>query len=119
MVLTAVDVPSLLLSRSYDIHTLDISGSTSPAPHMPLFGGRQAMLDWLRGHGYTEIIAVDPMQSACLYNLPLKVRDLAGQNGPVYQAWAPYDFAWFDFLARVSGPGSSSRHVGPLIVVPL
>ena len=38
-VLTAVDVPSLLLGHDFDVHTLDLLGSTSPPPRLPYFEG--------------------------------------------------------------------------------
>jgi hypothetical protein len=115
-VLTAVDVPSLLVSRAYELHTLDIAGSTSPAPHLPYFRGTEAKLTWLRSHGYDYIIAVDPSASACLYNSRLAAEDIAGEHGPVYRVWAPYFVDWFEFLADLSG---STKRVDDLLVVKL
>jgi hypothetical protein len=115
-VLTAVDVPSLLVSRAYELHTLDIAGSTSPPPHLPYFRGTEAKLAWLRGHGYDYVIAVDPSASACLYSSRLAAEDIAGEHGPVYRVWAPYFVDWFEFLADLSG---STTRVEDLLVVKL
>lgn len=115
--LTAVDVPSLLLAQNHDIHTLDIPGSTSPAPHMPLLQGTQPMLAWLHQHQYKQIVAVDPAQSLCLYNRVYKVQDLVGLHRQIYQAWAPYFFAWFDFLADVTRARANVVRVGSLEVI--
>jgi hypothetical protein len=114
-VLAAVDVPSLLLSRTYELNTLDIAGSTSPSPHLPYFRGTGAKLAWLRSHGYSYVVAVEPSASDCLYNRRLQTEDINGEHGRVYQAWAPYFFDWFDFLASVP----DSTRVGDLIVVKL
>jgi hypothetical protein len=114
-VLAAVDVPSLLLSRTYELNTLDIAGSTSPSPHLPYFRGTGAKVAWLRSHGYSYVVAVEPSASDCLYNRRLQTEDINGEHGRVYQAWAPYFFDWFDFLASVP----DSTRVGDLIVVKL
>jgi hypothetical protein len=119
-VLAAVDVPSLLIRPTYVLNTLDIPGSTSPSPHLPYFRGTQAKLTWLREHGYNYIVAVDPNVSACLYNASLQRANSVGGYGPVPQAWSPYYFDWFDFLANVSDPSvADSTRVGSLIVVKL
>lgn len=115
-VLTAVDVPSLLLRRGFAVHTLDLVGSTSPAPHLPYFQGTRMKLSWLRGHGYDYIIAVRPQASACLYNRSLQKDNLLA--GGVYGAWAPYYFDWFQFLDETS----TDRRIfvaaeGPLVVL--
>jgi hypothetical protein len=119
-VLAAVDVPSLLIRPTYELNTLDIPGSTSPAPHLPYFRGTEAKLTWLRDHGYDYVVAVDPSTSFCLYNGPLQVADSLGAQGPVYKAWSRYYLDWFDFLANVSESSvASSTRVGSLIVVKL
>jgi hypothetical protein len=119
-VLTAVDVPSLLLGHAFDVNTLDIAGSTSPSPHLPYFRGTQAKLSWLRDHGYNYVIAVDPGASACLYNGQLIADDSLGLHGPVYRAWAPFFLDWFTFVADVSDPSiATSSRVGNLVVVKL
>jgi len=119
-VLAAVDVPSLLVSRTSDLNTLDLAGGTSPSPHLPYFRGTQAKLTWLRSHGYDYIVAVDPAASSCLYSSRSQTQDIAGKFGPVYEAWAPYYLDWFGFLRDVSNPlVADSDHVGSLLVVRL
>ena len=119
-VLAAVDVPSLLIRNTYELNTLDIPGSTSPAPHLPYFRGTQAKLTWLRDNGYDYVVAVDPSTSFCLYNGPLQLADSLGGQGPVYQAWSRYYLDWFDFLDTVTeSPVASVTRVGSLIVVKL
>jgi hypothetical protein len=119
-VLAAVDVPSLLISDSYELNTLDVAGSVSPPPHLPYFLGTQAKLKWLRDRGYDYIIAVDPAASACLYNGQLVAEDSIGKHGQASQGLAPFFTDWFSFLADVSDPSiASSTRVGTLIVVKL
>jgi hypothetical protein len=115
-VLAAVDVPSLLMSQGFDVDTIDLVGSTSPPPHLPYFQGTEVKLSWLRAHGYQYVIALDPTASACLYNRSRQAQDLAGERGQPYQAWAPYYFDWFQFLADLSSRPGSTR-AGSLIVV--
>jgi hypothetical protein len=115
-VLAAVDVPSLLLSRSSDVNSIDLVGSTSPPPHLPYFQGTGAKLRWLQAHGYQYVIAVDPNASDCLYSRDAQERDLRGEFGQPYEAWAPYYLDWFRFLDDVSSRGGSTR-AGSLVVV--
>jgi hypothetical protein len=119
-VLAAVDAPSLLVSGASDLSTLDLPGATSPRPHLPYFQGTQAKLAWLRGHGYSYIVAVDPADSPCLYNAQHPSEYLAGKLDPPHAAWVPYYSDWFAFLKDVSNPtAADSVRVGSLIVVRL
>lgn len=115
-VLAAVDVPSLLLRRGFDIHTLDLAGSTSPPPHLPYFRGTDVKLAWLRQHRYDYIIAVRPRASVCLYNRAGQERNLV--RGGVYADWAPYYFDWFQFLHETTiDRRILVAEAGPLLVL--
>jgi hypothetical protein len=115
-VLAAVDVPSLLLPERLQVDTVDLAGSTSPAPHLPYFQGSAAKLRWLRAHGYRYVIATDPDASACLYSRSLNAQDLRGEHGQPFAAWAPYEVDWFRFLDDASSRPGAARF-GSLIVV--
>jgi len=119
-VLAAVDVPSLLMSSSRVVDSLDIPGSTSPAPHLPFFRGTAVKLAWLRDHGFDYVVAAEPAGSACLYNGQRIASDSAGNAGPVHQAWTPYYYDWFGFVSDVIAerPAGATR-VGELVVLKL
>ena len=114
-VLTAVDLPSLLLDRGLEIHTLDVAGSTSPRPHMPFFVGTQAKLSWLRRNGYEYVVAFDPARSACLYNRSHH-REVVAEDGPE-AAWARYFLDWLRFVDARSRTEARVVELGPLVVL--
>jgi hypothetical protein len=120
-VLTTVDVPSLLLGHDFDVHTLDLVGSTSPSPRLPYFDGPAAKLAWARDQGYDYIVTVDPAVGACHYNAGAQEQNLAA--GGVYGSWAPWYLDWFQFVDELSAspslPGTAATRVGSLILVEL
>ena len=118
-VLAAVDVPSLLLGHDFDVHTLDIPGSTSSRPRLPYFEGAEAKVAWARDNGYDYIVATEPAASTCLYNAERQEKGFA--RGGVYRAWAPWYLDWFDFIGDVtlirSEPDAVPTSVGSLLIV--
>jgi hypothetical protein len=91
-VFAAVDYPALLDLAKYDVATLDIAGSVSPAPHMPFFRGPSAKVSYLRSLGYQYVVADSPL-AAGLYNLQAWRDNLRG-SVYVYKAWTPYFVDW-------------------------
>jgi len=91
-VLAAVDYPALLYMARYDVATLDIAGSTSPAPHMPFFRGVAAKVGYLRRLGYQYVVADSPL-TVGLFDIQLWKRTFGG-NIYAYKAWTPYFLDW-------------------------
>jgi hypothetical protein len=117
-VLAAVDYPALLDLAKYDVATLDIAGSVSPAPHMPFFRGASAQVSYLRTLGYQYIVADSPL-TAGLYNLQAWRNNLRG-SVYVYKAWTPYFVDWQSTVTWLEGNHRFTvRYAGTLALISL
>lgn len=118
-VATASDYPHLFDLTRNDVLSLDVLGSVSPPPGMPLRGTAREITHYLREEGFAFVVATDPARSTCLYNREVWQSHLARGARP-WASWAPYFLNWFGWLeARAAeSPGLVSNH-GTLITFDL
>ena len=94
---SATEMPFFFRFDRQVIHTLDCLGQVSPAPGMPFFQGPEALVEYLRGLGYTHLAFTPSRAGSCLYSRDHWEEKRA--NGTfVWQKWAPY---FLDFMANM------------------
>ena len=118
-VASASDHPYLFDYGRNNFVNLDVLGSVSPPPGMPLGGSTDAITHYLRRQGFEFVVATDPSSSVCLYNKKKWEGEIAMGTEP-YASFAPPLLDWFRWLRvrAVEAPRLQSRH-GSLIVLDL
>ena len=117
-VLAAVNQPGLLDFSRYTFATLDIPGFVSPPPHIPILGGLDPTVSYLRALGYGYILTESSAVPG-LYFQPQWESDLHYQ-GVFYRAYAPYFLDWDQIVVRLEDSGTHTvRTVGPLSLIEL
>ena len=116
---TASDYPHLFDLRRNRIFSLDVPGSVSPPPGMPLRGTPAEMTEYMRGQDFGFVVATDPAQSACLYNQRIWQTHFVQGSRP-FASWAPYFLDWFRWLeARTVGSPERVSYDGTLMTFDL
>lgn len=98
-VLSAVDLPHLLLGPDRRLVTADIAAATSPEPHFPYDGSYRRKVEWLRSHGIDHVV-VQTSGGACLYKQPFWRRRAGDDN--TYADWAPFVLEWTRFTDAIT-----------------
>ena len=96
-VLSAVETPELLGMDKFIVSTLDFPGANSPAPGIPLGGSPSELMKYLKGLGYSYIVAQSPQSPGSIYySVPAK--QLAASDFYNYRATGDAIGKWNELL---------------------
>jgi len=96
-VLSAVETPELLDMNKFSVSTLDFPGANSPAPGIPLGGSPSELMKYLKGLGYSYIVAQSPQSPGSIYySVPAK--QLAASDFYNYRATGNAIGMWNELL---------------------
>jgi hypothetical protein len=114
-VATASDYPQNFDYARNDVVNLDILGSVSPPPGMPLRGPPEGVTGYLRDQGIEFVVITDPNRSACLWSYGRWKRQLA--TGRPDLRWGRAILNWFDWAqaTATADPSLVTQH-GNLLV---
>ena len=118
-VLASVNLPGLLDFSRFDFASLDMAGAVSPAPHLPYFQGSEAVVRYLRSHGYHYIVseqATAQLGLAFFRNFPRELRS----PYYYYHEQAAYPIDWYSTVNSLEHSGRYRvRTVGTLSLIDL
>ena len=117
MVLSAVETPELLDMGKFSVSTLDFPGANSPAPGIPLGGSPAELMKYLRGLGYSYIVAQSPLSPGSVYySVPAK--QLAASDFYNYRATGNAIGMWDQLLQRTMKSGKfQMKFFGEYVVI--
>jgi len=116
-VLTAVDLPHLLLDRRYSMSTYDFAGAMAPRGEFPFEGDLQAQRRWLSDQGVDYLVVQQSGTSSCLYTASGWSTNLKADD--VTADWAPNILAWIRFTDALQREPGGSERFGDLVVIPV
>lgn len=101
-VIVAVDTPYLFDFRRQAITLLDMPGSASPPPGLPLFRGPEALLDFLRGQGFDYVIYSRLELGTCIYTPGLRLKPLKTDIPDLWKVQARHIIDFVDTMDEIA-----------------